>query len=92
MLNEDHDYENDPWAVEAEFSNGVTAWGHFTDATESASVYTGEIEANDASFSCNSSEVDTVSNEMTVVIGGVTYTVKRKHKLGTGDSLIYLKT
>lgn len=91
MLNEDHDYENDPFAVEAVFSFG-SVWGHFTEATEAVSMYTGEIEAHDTSFSCNASEVQAVKNGMSVTIGGEVFEVKRKHKIGTGDSLIYLKT
>lgn len=95
-INDDFDYQNSGFGVQAVFtiSTGVTvsAWGHFTDATEAAPFPGAEIEANDASFSCNTSEVGSVKNEMSVAISGTTYTVKRKQKLGTGDTLFYLKT
>jgi flagellar capping protein FliD len=70
----------------------LTVRGWFQEATEAVSIYTGEIEANDASFTCETADVATVKNEMTVVINSVTYTVKRKQKMGTGVTLIYLKT
>ena len=94
-INEDHDYENDGFGIEAVFDvNGtdLNVFGHFTDATEAVSMFTGELEANDASFTCNTSEVGTVKNGMTVEIDGVTFTVKRKQRIGTGDTLFYLKT
>jgi hypothetical protein len=97
-LNDDFNYQTSGFGVQAVFtiSSGptvtVSPWGIFTDASEAVNLLTGEIEANDASFSCNTSEVGTVKNGMSVVIDGTTYTVKRKQKLGTGDTLFYLKT
>ena len=80
------------FGVEAVFSNSVTVNGHFTEATEGVNMLDGSIEANDASFACPSTSIETVKNGMTATIDGDTYTVKRKQRLGTGVSLIYLKT
>lgn len=94
-INEAFNYENDPFAVKAVFNINGTArsvWGHFTEATESVSIYTGQIEANDASFSTNTADVADVKNGMAVEINGSTLTVKRKQRIGTGDSILYLKT
>lgn len=94
-LNEDFDYQNSGFGVEATFSvNGsdLAVWGHFTGATETVNLLSGQPEANDAAFACNSSEVESVKNGMTVEIDGNTYTVKRKQKLGTGDTEFSLKT
>jgi hypothetical protein len=98
MFDEDLDAEfsaTDPFCVAGTFTIGgdeVTVYGHFIEATEAVSVYSGELEANDASFEVKTSDVANVKNDMTVVIDGTTYTVKRKQKLGTGISLLYLKT
>lgn len=70
----------------------ITVRGWFTDASEAASLYSGELEANDASFVCKTSDVATVKNEMTVTIRGTQYKVKRKQKTGTGVSMIVLKS
>lgn len=95
-ISPDFDYDSDPFAVEAVFTISVgvtvTTKGHFTDATEAVSNETGQIEAYDASFSCNTSVIGAVKNEMSVVVNATTYKVKRKQKLGTGDTLFYLKT
>jgi hypothetical protein len=87
---------NDPFCVQGVFtiSVGVTVsvYGHFIEATEAVNFETGQPEANDASFEVRTSEVAAVKNEMSVVIDSVTYKVKRKQKIGTGTTLIYLKT
>jgi hypothetical protein len=82
----------DPFCVLGVFSNGVQAYGNFIGATEGVDLMSGQPEANDPSFEVRETEVDTVRNEMTVAIDGTTYTVKRKQKVGTGATLIYLKT
>lgn len=66
--------------------------GWFQEATEAVSVLGNELEAVDASFTCETVDVATVKNEMSVVINSVTYKVKRKQKTGTGVTLIWLKT
>lgn len=88
-------FDTDDFAVPAIFATSggnVTVNGYFTDATESVGMLSGEMEANDASFACKTSDVTAVKNENTVTIGGTAYTVKRKQKLGTGVTLFYLKT
>lgn len=82
----------DPFCVLGTFSNAVTAYGRFIDATESVALIGNQLEANDPTFECRTSEVETVTNEMTVVINSVTYTVKRRQRIGTGVTLFYLKT
>lgn len=85
---------SDPFCVLGTFSTGggLEVYGNFIAATESVNVLSGELEANDASFECRTSEIATVKNGHTVVIDGTTYEVKRKQNLGTGVSLVYLKT
>ena len=88
-------FSTNDFGVLATFSvsgSDVEVNGHFTDASEAVNILSGEIEANDASFSCRTDEVESVKNGMSVEIDGTTYEVKRKHKLGTGASLFYLKT
>lgn len=94
-ISEDFDYASCPFAIEAVFttaSGTARVKGHFTEATEGVSIATGQIEAHDASFSCNSSEVADVKNGNAVAIDGTAFTVKRKQRIGTGDTLFYLKT
>ncbi len=91
-------FANGDFDVEAVFtiSTGppvtLSVRGWFQEATEAITVAGGEIEAVDASFTCETTDVATVKNEMSVVINAVTYKVKRKQKIGTGASLIWLKT
>jgi hypothetical protein len=70
----------------------LTVSGWFQEATESENILNGEVETIDANFTCETADVATVKNEMSVVINATTYKVKRKQKIGTGASLIYLKT
>jgi len=70
----------------------LTVSGWFQDPTQAESILTGEIETVDASFTCETSAVTTVKNDMTVVINATTYKVKRKQNVGAGISLVYLKT
>ena len=70
----------------------LAVYGIFTDLTQALSILTNEIETNDASFACKTSAIATVKRDMTVVINAVTYTVKRIQTLGTGSSLVTLKT
>jgi hypothetical protein len=70
----------------------LSARGWFQEATEAVDVVGGEIDAVDANFVCETVDVATVKNEMSVAINAVTYKVKRKQKTGTGVTLIWLKT
>jgi hypothetical protein len=86
---------DDPFAVLATFDiNGtpLDVYGEFTDATKAVSMFSGQIESNDASITCRSDQIGDVKNDMTVEIDNVTYTVKDKQKLGTGTTLVILKT
>lgn len=70
----------------------LTVRGWFQEASEAVEIAGDRIEAVDASFTCETSDVATVKNEMSVVINAVTYKVKRKQKTGTGVTLVWLKT
>lgn len=87
-------FSNGDFDEEAIFAtpSSVSVQGWFTDKTEAVSLYTGELEANDASFVCKTDDVETVKNEMTVTIRETVYTVKRKQKIGTGVTMIVLKS
>ena len=76
----------------AVFDGSITVNGWLQERTEAAMFPGGEIETIDASFTCATSLVADVRNEMAVVIDETTYTVKRKQKVGPGMSLIMLKT
>jgi hypothetical protein len=90
--------ESDPFAVLASFDingNGndpIEVYGEFTEANETVDLLSGQPIAFDKSFTCRTSEVSTVKREMTVDIGGTTYTVKQKQNVGTGVTLVLLKT
>lgn len=86
---------SDPFAVLATFDvsgSPLEVYGQFTDATETVDILSGQPLTFDKSLACRTSEVATVKREMTVVIEGTTYTVKQKQSIGTGVSLIHLKT
>lgn len=71
----------------------LEVYGEFTEATQTTDLLSGQPLTFDNSFTCRSSDVDTVKRDRdTVVIGGTTYTVKQKQNLGTGVSLVTLKT
>lgn len=85
-----------PMAVLAAFNvNGstVNVYGHFTERTDTVDIVSGQPIAIDASIDCRSSEVDSVKRDRdTVTIDGTTYTVKQKQNVGTGSTLVILKT
>ena len=89
-------FKNGDFNTDAVFTistgNTLTVSGWLQKRTDPINVPGGEMEAVEASFTCPTSRVGTVKNEISVVIDGDTYTVKRKHKVGPGFSLIYLKT
>ncbi len=81
--------------VEAVFTvtaGTVTVRGFFTDASQQVNVLTQEVEAVLPSFTTKTSGIDTVKRGNTVVIDGDTYKVERKEVIGTGVSLVHLKT
>jgi hypothetical protein len=71
----------------------LEVYGIFTGATDETVLF-GQVavEASDPTFACKTADIETVRNRMTVEIGGDTYRVERKTKIGTGVSLVYLKT
>lgn len=83
----------DDFAIAVEFpSTNITTRGIFTDATQQVNVLTNEVEAVNATIACESSAIATVKRSHTAVIDGATYTVERIEKIGTGVSLVHLKT
>lgn len=70
----------------------VATRGIFTDATQQANVLTNEIEAVNPTIACATSAISTVRNRHTATIDGIDYTVERIERLGTGVSLVHLKT
>lgn len=70
----------------------ISVNGYFTEVTETVNLLDGEPIAFDKSFACPTATIATVRREHTVVINAVTYTVKKKMDLGTGVSLVLLKT
>lgn len=88
-------FSTNDFGVEAFFTisvgDEVRVEGYFTGATEAVDLM-GELEVNDASFTCRTSKVTSVKNGMTVTISGTVYEVKRKQNIGNGTTLIYLKT
>ena len=66
--------------------------GWFTGRTDSLNLMDGQPQVNDARFDCETADVATVKNGMSVVINGVTYEVKQRENLGTGVTSIVLKT
>ena len=92
-------FSTDEFGVAAVFTTAagppavtVSVNGHFTEATETVNMLDGEPIVFDKSFACPTSSIATVRREHTVVINAVTYTVKKKLDLGTGVSLVLLKT
>lgn len=86
-------FNTDDFGIEADFGGSTgSVKGHFTDATEATLLYGVEIEARDPSFACKTSDITAVRNKDSVTIDGTDYTVAKIQKLGTGVSLVTLKT
>lgn len=66
--------------------------GIFTDASDATVVFGVEIEALKPTFVCQTSKITAVRNKNAVEIGGTTYQVEKIEKIGTGTSVVYLKT
>lgn len=66
--------------------------GWFTDGSDATVMYNVEIEAVKPSLMCKTDDITTVRNKMSVVIRGTTYTVEKISRVGTGVSVVYLKT
>jgi hypothetical protein len=89
-------FSTDDFAVPATFtidgSTEIEVNGYFTNGSDATILYGVEIEAVEPSFTCRTSEIEDVRNKMSVSIGGNDYTVVRIQKVGTGTSVVYLKT
>lgn len=71
----------------------LTTRGIFTDATEGVNILTSQVEANMPTIACQSTVIDgVVRQKMACTINGTDYTVERIERIGTGFSLVYLKT
>lgn len=70
----------------------LTARGWFTDGSDATVMYGVEIEANRPTLMCPTASIATVRNKMTVTIRSVVYTVEKIERIGTGVSVVYLKS
>ena len=70
----------------------VTVRGWFTDGSDATTMYGVEIEASKPTLICKTDDITTVRNKMAVTIRSTAYTVERVEKLGTDNSVVYLKT
>lgn len=98
-LDEDLDaiFADDTFTECAEFAvsavSTVCVNGHFTDASDAVVLFGNvEIEAQRPTFVCRTSEISDVRNKMSVTIDEIAYTVEKISKIGTGSSVVYLKT
>lgn len=67
--------------------------GWFTAASQGVSMMSNvEVEAAKPSFTCPTADIATVRNKMSVVIDSVTYQVEKVEPVGTGVSVVWLKT
>jgi hypothetical protein len=91
-------FSTDDFAVPATFTltasplTTLEVDGHFTNGSDATVLYGVDIEAVEPSFTCRTSEIESVRNKMAVEIEGNDYTVARIQKVGTGVSVVYLKT
>lgn len=72
--------------------DGRTIKADFTDATESVSLLDGTVEAHAPTLICKTADVENVAREAAVTVNGRDFTVARNHRIGTGQSVLYLKT
>jgi hypothetical protein len=70
-----------------------TVRGWFTGASDSVLMFGQvQIEAAKPSFMCETADITNIMPKMQVAIDAVSYTVERIEKVGTGVSVVYLKT
>jgi hypothetical protein len=70
----------------------LEVYGIFTDASALPTMFEVGVRAGLPSFTCKTTDVATVRNKMSVVIGGTTYKVEDIEKVGVGTSVVWLKT
>jgi hypothetical protein len=89
-------FSTDDFAITAIFSVSagpdIEVNGYFTDAHEVVDINTGQIVAAAPTFTCRTSETESVRRHDTVTIDGTTYTIERKLPTGIGATDFYLKT
>lgn len=89
-------FNTDDFAVPAVFGVSgpdVTVNGYFTDGTDAAEIFGQPIEANRPTFICRTSAITAgMVRGITVTINAIAYTLQKIERLGTGVSVLYLKT
>jgi hypothetical protein len=85
-------YDTGGFGESVTFTGGVTVNAIFTPATEGSTAYGVEVEAARDTLMCRTSEITAVKPRHTVVVRSVTYTVITIEDVGTGDSVVQLKT
>lgn len=70
----------------------VTVRGWFTDKTHQSNILTNEVETLAPTFTCEAAAIESVKRGNSVVIDSIAYTVERIETLGTGASLVHLKS
>jgi hypothetical protein len=73
-------------------SKEVCINGDFTEPTDAAVMYGTEIEAQRPTFVVKSSDLTLIKDGMRVEIADVSYIIARQAKVGTGMTVLYLKT
>lgn len=79
-------------AVFAASGGSVTARGFFTEPTDAVVINDTRIEATEPTFMCQTAAVAAVRRGDAVTISGTAYTAERIQKVGSGMSVVYLKT
>lgn len=88
-------FENGDFNTAAVFATDppLTVKGWFTGQSDEVTMYGQvQIEAQKPTFTCPTDAVEDVASKTSVVIDDVTYLVERIQKLGTGVSVLHLKT
>ena len=89
-------FSTDDFAVPAVFGVSgpdVTVNGYFTDGTDAVELYGVQVEASEPTFTCRSSAITSgMVKGITVTINSIAYTLQKIKRIGTGVSLVYLKT
>lgn len=80
-----------------DFTQNVTVDGQmikaiFTAATESVSLLDGQVETHAPTLACQTVDVENVERGAAATVDGTAYTVQRNETVGTGQSVLYLKT
>ena len=70
----------------------LTVTAIYKAGTESVSQYGMEVEAYGKSLTCRTSDIATVRDGMSVTVRGDSHTVEKIKDIGTGVSVVFLKT